>query len=451
MNFNSLEFLILFTPLAVLSFHLAPPRLRLTVLCLASCVFYGASGWLPLTLLVVTLAWGYGLGLVVGRRQRRLALALAVALPMSLLFLFKYLGYSLSLFGLSLYADGWFGFMTQAMLPAGISFYTFEVVCYFIDVHDGKMEPERDPAYFSAFLVFFPHLIAGPIMRYGQLRDQFARISSVQRLYVNFPKGMKFLIVGLAYKIFLADVPRTLMDSHHLSGAFNALDGLFEVLTYSMAIYYDFWGYSLMAVGLGELLAIRLPHNFDEPYLSRSPKEFWRRWHITLSFWLRDYVYIRLGGHDHYIRNILIVFAAVGLWHGAGTNFILWGLYHGAFVVLYHVSAPAWDRLPRPLAIAVTFAIVSLGWPLFYRDLDSYLNFLGQILSVSTAAPLQYGADQWAYVGSVALFCFLVRERWWLFNRRPLWVVDGPIGHAGLFVFTIMFLYFGRTFIYFQF
>ena len=196
-----------------------------------------------------------------------------------------------------------------------------------------------------SFATFFAHLIAGPIMRYGDLQPQLRALQTTQILKPNIVSGLKMLSIGLFLKYLSRTfVPRELQRQLSPLDGLTAVDQITQIGFWAAQIYYDFWAYSVMAIGLGRLFSIELPVNFREPYLSRNPREFWQRWHITLSYWLRDYVYIRMGGRNSYVRNILVVFALVGLWHGAGWNFVAWGIYHAALVIGYHFAAPIWDR-----------------------------------------------------------------------------------------------------------
>ncbi len=244
--------------------------------------------------------------------------------------MFKYLGFILDTVQAQPETRDHFWLFFSIVLPAGISFYTFEIVSYSLDVADKKIEPERDLLRFTSFATFFPHLIAGPIMRYADLRQQLQALQTTQVLKPNIVSGLKLLSIGLVFKIFVADFSgtRVAKASDLPLDQLSGIDQFTQVAFWSSQIYYDFWAYSVMAIGLGRLFCIELPVNFREPYLSRDPREFWQRWHVTLSYWLRDYVYIRMGGRESYVRNILIVFALVGLWHGAGWNFVAWGLYH---------------------------------------------------------------------------------------------------------------------------
>ena len=208
-----------------------------------------------------------------------------------------------------------------------------------------------------------------------------------------------------------------------------------------------------MAIGLGRLFCIELPVNFREPYLSRNPREFWQRWHITLSYWLRDYVYIRMGGRDSYVRNILIVFALVGLWHGAGWNFVAWGIYHAVLVIVYHFTAPIWDRLPKSIAIALTFILVSFGWPLFFLSLEKYAAVYWTSCDGAVACSGVSSDHDWLYLAAIGFVTFGFRERNWLYNppsQSPTFT-DSPMVLAVLMFSGLLFISWSRTFIYFRF
>ena len=387
LNFNSLEFLVLFLPVTVFAFYAVPMRLRLWVLVAASLVFYGVSGLEVLLGFLIAILWGYGTAFLFGKMPRRLAIIVAVMVPILILIMFKYTNFILDSVRAGPQVRDHLWLFLSILLPAGISFYTFEIVSYSLDVADKKIEADRDLLRFTSFATFFPHLIAGPIMRYADLRQQLQVLQSTQILKPNIVSGLKFLSIGLFFKIFVADVCGTkVARAIQLPlDRLSAIDQLTQIQFWAAQIYYDFWAYSVMAIGLGRLFCIELPVNFREPYLSRNPREFWQRWHVTLSYWLRDYVYIRMGGRDSYVRNILIVFALVGLWHGAGWNFVAWGIYHAVLVILYHFTAPVWDRLPKSIAIALTFILVSFGWPLFFLSLEKYAFFIAHLFDGAVA------------------------------------------------------------------
>lgn len=457
MNFNTLEFIFVYLPAVLIIFYLAPTRVRLLVLAVASMVFYGASGLIPLYAMLIAIFWGAGFGFVSVRiRHSAWRTWIAVSVPLAILFLFKYLGFTLDSLGVDPTARSFFNPVLAVALPAGISFYTFQIVAYIIDVADERIEPERNVIQLITYIALFPQLIAGPIVRYAEMRDQLTALRTKKAIANDLTRGVKFLSIGLFAKVFIADLPYSFSHAgyeliYDVTTEKSALGALLRIFTYSFQIYYDFWAYSLIAIGLGLLIGIQLPRNFLEPYLAPNPRQFWRRWHVTLSYFLRDYAYLKLGGNEAYVRNIVIVFALCGLWHGAGWNFVVWGLFHGALVLVYHLFRTQWDALPRPLQIGLTFTLVSLGWPLFFLDLEAYVQLLAIIVRFEIVAPTAYGAPFAIYILVVGAFTFLTREDRWLFNETKVRVLDSPITQAGLMLMAIIFLSFSHTFIYFRF
>ncbi len=465
MLFNSHEFLFFFLPFTLLVFYLVPKSLRIAVIFVASAVFYGASGLLPLAVMIFATLWGYtsvrllpeaaAHGAAPARSaRRRFAIWMGVSVPVLLLILFKYLNFILTTLEAGPETRDFFFIILAAALPAGISFYTFIIIAYVIDTADGKIQPERNFVRFAAYIWLFPHLIAGPILRYEPIVSQLKILSVADRLTPDWKTAFKYLSFGLFAKVFLADLlgwfhSYTLHKDFVTEG--TPTDALFSILSYTFIIYYDFFAYSLIAIALGKMLCIELPRNFREPYLSPTPAEFWRRWHMTLSYWLRDYVYIRLGGNRRYVRNIFIVFIVCGIWHGAGWNFVVWGAYHAVLVTGYHLSKPLWKRMPHGVQVALTFALVTLGWPLFFTDVDKYFLLLQKIVGVYGSGPPVYGWSHWAILAVIAALTFLVRERVWLYNETRSRFFDNPAVHALALFLAILFLSGSRTFIYFRF
>jgi alginate O-acetyltransferase complex protein AlgI len=406
-----------------------------------------------------TIVWAFVCALAF-RRPTTLAYVVSGSIPMLVLFLFKYLDFTISTFGISKSDVDFLSFIFAVTLPAGISFYTFEVLSYSIDVLDKKIPPERSMVKLTAFVSAYPHLIAGPILRYHELSAQLDRLATDPKVRADFVSGFKFLSFGLFAKIFFSDVLASFARVHfNIETNTSSPDALYYILSYSFRIYFDFWAYSIMAIGLGRMIGLDLPRNFREPYMSLNPREFWRRWHITLSFWLRDYVYLRMGGKDRYVRNIVVVFLACGLWHGAGWNFVLWGAYHAALVIGYHYAKEPWSRLPEVIQRTITFALVSFGWPLFNVGVDGYFNLMAQVFQLSRAGT-SFGLFHWGYLFVIAIVVFGMREDKWVFNigneKQELGklvrsVLNSPVIHACLTVVAVLFLTYRDTFIYFRF
>jgi len=452
MLFNSIDFLVIFLPITFIVFHTVPRQLRLIVLIAASFVFYASSGLIPFYFMCLSILWGF-LTAYLFRAEfpRPLATIIAISFPLWVLFMFRYLDFTLDNFGVPDDGRDSLAFFLEVLLPAGISFYTFQIISYTLDVRDGRIARDNNLIHVTAYISFFPQLIAGPIVRYSSIKGQLERLTRVDRVTVNTRLALKLITVGLAFKVIIVDRLALYTESIDIANSDNALDFLYVIFAYSFQIYYDFWAYSTIALGLGRLFGIVLPRNFREPYMSLNPRDFWRRWHVTLSYWLRDYVYLKLGGNKSYTRNILIVFAAVGLWHGAGWNFIIWGLYHAAFVLLYTASKQYWDRVPSVLQIALTFVIVSFGWPLFFLDAPTYGHMLTTVFQLSNFGFDFFRPYHWAFLAIIAIWCFAMRETVWLYNRRPRFFIDSAFVHASVLFGTALFFDWSRTFIYFRF
>ena len=384
MVFNSLAYAA-FLPLAVVLCFLAPARRRWAVLLALSCLFYAWADPRLLLLLGADVAVGYGAGRALGALRRPAArrgvLAAGAAWLLGGLFLFKYLGFAArTLAGLlGLAGLAWRPPAFSLVLPLGISFYTFQSLGYLIDVYRGTLPPERHPGYYALFVCFFPQLVSGPIGRGGDLLPQLHAEHAPDP--ARFTAGLQRILAGLFKKVVIADFLAGYVDS-----VFDSLTnqgGLTLILAgvlYSFQLYCDFSGYTDMAAGSAQLFGIRLAENFQSPYFSRSIKEFWRRWHISLSRWFSEYLYIPLGGSrcsaPRHLANLLLTFLASGLWHGAAWNFVLWGLYHGLWLCLETFTLPRVEalqaRLPAPAGrllaagrTLTTFAAATAGWMIF--------------------------------------------------------------------------------------
>lgn len=377
MLFNSFEFLLLFLPLCLVVARRLKGNALLGWICLASAVFYAFAGhvWFLVPMAVTTV-----LDFVVARamaktedgRRRRALLLTSLVCNLSLLAYFKYSGLMVDTVNDAARLFGGGTLVSRAfhvILPAGISFYTFQTLSYVIDVYRKDAEPEPNFWAYLAFVAFFPHLVAGPLTRHDQLLAQLHRAAR-EGVAPRLADGFGLFAIGLAKKVLIAD--RIALWNDQLIGTVDhagLITAWVAILGYAMQIYFDFSGYSDMAIGLGRLFGVELPQNFDRPYMSKDPSEFWRRWHITLSQWLRDYLYISLGGNRRGAfrtdLNLMITMALGGLWHGASWTFVAWGVFHGTLLVVHRQVRRTWDRIPLVLARTLTFVLVCLGWVFF--------------------------------------------------------------------------------------
>ena len=376
-HFYSFKFLIFFAVVFGVYWGLPRHRLRMVWLLLASCVFY--MSWNPWLILLIlfTAAFDYAVAIRLETMRspahRRLLLALSIGTSLALLAFFKYTNFLLdsARTTLNLFGAGVEPVLVNIVLPLGISFYTFETISYVVDVYLGRVKAVRDPVDYALYILFFPHLIAGPIVR---PRDFLPQIRRAKRFnWDRVQLGAQFFLIGLFKKVVLADHLATVADPVFAEPSGYATSAVWlAVLAYAGQIYCDFSGYSDMAVGLAHALGFRLPVNFRMPYFAASITEFWRRWHISLSSWLRDYLYVPLGGNRGgrlaTYRNLLATMLLGGLWHGASWTFVLWGAYHGVLLALHRLlprprilSALAL----RPLGVAATFLAVCVGWVFF--------------------------------------------------------------------------------------
>ena len=375
MRFSSLPFLFGFLPLTLALYFAAPPRWRNLVLLLTSLVFYGWGEPVYLGIMVLSILIDYTHGLLVERYRSRDKLARwfvaeSVILNLGLLGFFKYWDFfaeNLSrLPGITLPALG-------LPLPIGISFFTFQTMSYTVDVYRQDAPAQRDIVAFGAYVTMFPQLVAGPIVRY---REVAAELKERVNTTADFAAGAGRFTVGLAKKVLLANSIGALWDAElaaQSAGMLTALGGWLGIAAYGFQIYFDFSGYSDMAIGMGRMLGFHFPENFARPYTAASVTEFWRRWHISLTTWFREYLYIPLGGSRRgtarTVRNIFIVWLCTGFWHGASWNFILWGLHFFLWLMLEkYLLKDFLQRLPRWLRHAYTLLVVFAGWGIFAME-----------------------------------------------------------------------------------
>ena len=380
MVFSSLLFLYAFLPVCLLLYFLVPGlKGKNIVLLCASLVFYawGEPVYVFLMLAVAALNWGFGL--LLEKKRSKGLLALCVALNLASLVVFKYAGFLVencnALFGAAFRVP-------QISLPIGISFYTFQALSYSVDVYRKDVGAQRSYWKFLLYVSMFPQLIAGPIVRYV---DVAAQIESRESDPENVFRGVTRFCVGLGKKVLLADHVGQVADQL-LGGSFTGATTLgiwLGALMYMFQIYFDFSGYSDMAIGLGRIFGFRYMENFKLPYTSKSISEFWRRWHISLSSFFRDYVYIPLGGNRrHVYLNLFIVWALTGLWHGASWNFVLWGLYFFVLLCIERLLKKQLSKIPKPVRHVLTLLLILISWNVFYhtnlgRLRESFAIFFG--------------------------------------------------------------------------
>lgn len=375
MVFNSVVFLFCFLPLALLLYYVAPGRLKNLVLLVESLLFYCWTGIEFLPLILCLVVWNYLWGILTASARSRLRGFLplaAVLVNLGVLVYFKYANFLID----TINQIGNFGLASLEIgnvLPLGISYYIFKIISYEVDVYTGKIAPEKNPVTFATYVLFFPQLIVGPIVKYRDLADQLHNTKN----RCSFPqaeRGVELFVFGLAKKVILADSIGALWTDIIGTGGVG-LDNVstplawLGILAYSLQLYFDFAGYSEMSNGLAAMLGFDCPVNFDLPYISGSITEFWRRWHISLSSWFRDYIYIPLGGNrkgkSRQLLNMLLVWAATGIWHGASWNFICWGLYYFVLLTIEKLFLLKYLKKGRVWPHVYTLFFVVLGWGIF--------------------------------------------------------------------------------------
>jgi D-alanyl-lipoteichoic acid acyltransferase DltB (MBOAT superfamily) len=464
MSFASLAFVVFYPTVLVLYYLLAGRRgWQNALLLAASCFFYGWWDWRFLGLLFFTALLDFAAAqIIVDRpRWRRAALLASIGANLGVLFTFKYFDFFALQLDALLSALGLPANLAvlDVVLPIGISFYTFQSMAYTIDVYRGAFRPERDPLVFLAFVSFFPQLVAGPIQRAPDLLPQFRRDRSVTR---NSIRNALWLIVwGFFLKLVVGDSAALIADAAFRPDQEYGWSVIFGTLAFGVQIYGDFCGYSYIAKGTAALLGFDIVWNFRQPYWSTDVREFWQRWHISLSRWLRDYLYISLGGNRRGRArtglNLMLTMTLGGLWHGAGWNFLFWGVWHGAALVVHRVydgAVPQDRRLPPPLAWALTMLVVFTGWFFFRARSWELLAGMSAALSNLTWMPA-HGASLRALL--VALAPVVIVERLQLGAHDPYVIPErhpaaAALANAACVLAIIALLDRARAqFIYFQF
>lgn len=473
MLFSGVGFLFRFLPVFILIYLIVPAKCRNIVLLLGSLVFYGVGEPFFVLLLVFSVLINYGLSRYMfweprspqqNRKKKRLrrkkiALSAALIIDFGLLFVFKYWDFAAntvnSLAGRELVP------LLMLALPLGISFYTFQMVSYQIDCYRGAMQEPADFVPFAAYVSMFPQLIAGPIVRYEEVAD---RMLSRKIGVRNLENGLKLFTVGLGLKVLLANQIGTLWNTIMSAGAGNLhiTVAWLGAVAYSFQIYFDFWGYSVMAMGLAKMLGFRIPRNFDCPYVSRSISEFWRRWHMTLGRWFREYLYFPLGGSRkgkaRTILNLFIVWALTGLWHGAAWNFLLWGM---VFFLLLTIEKNTYGKAlerSRVLGHLYTLILIPITWVVFaITDMGQLTAYLGNMIGihedtvlVGTQQLVRYIKEYWVLL--IACIAFITPFPTELYHKfRDRWFMVAAL--LAVFWFSVHEIMVGNNnpFLYFRF
>ena len=461
MVFSTPIFLFLFLPAVLVLNYIIPKKYiaaKNVVLLIASLFFYAWGEPKNVLLMLLSIAVNYVCGLLLGRfdsdeKKRKVVLWASVVFNLGLLFFFKYFSFVTG------------GLFPVIKLPIGISFFTFQIMSYTIDVYRRSVEPQKSLLKLALYISLFPQLIAGPIVRYIDVEKQLTyRECTAEKT----ARGMIRFSMGLAKKVIVSNTVAAICDgifgSTNTVPAFTAWVG---VICYALQIYFDFSGYSDMAIGMGHMLGFDFLENFNYPYVSCSVQEFWRRWHISLSSWFRDYLYIPLGGNRRgkvrtYI-NLIIVFACTGLWHGASFSFIVWGLWHGLFLVIERLGfKKVLDKLPKFIGWIYTMLVVLVGWVFFRADtLSAAMKYLGEMFSFSGGVAngmaqfdnLSFIITVIAIILCTPLYQFLKGKLEKTEGGKKAAFVIGAVLATGLFILSVIFLTGSgyNPFIYFRF
>ena len=388
MVFSSLKFVFIFMPIFFTIYYLCPNKKKNIILLIGSLVFYFVGAFehpehFILLLLSIILDFYIGLIIYNSKKYRKFFLSLGIFFHIASLFLFKYAGF---IFGeINRITNS--NLMTDFFLPVGISFYTFQGISYIVDVYRGKFKAEQSLLRFAVYISMFEQLIAGPIVTYDNVGSRLKRKTVTKN---DFIVGIETFIFGLGLKVLLANPLSKLFTSVGATGyeSISTVLAWMAITAFTFHIYFDFFGYSLMAIGLGRMMGFNIPKNFDFPYISRSMTEFWRRWHITLGNWFKEYVYIPLGGNRNgtiaTMRNLLLVWLLTGIWHGAGYNFLLWGAFLAFVIIIEKLFLGKFLENHKIISHIYMILLIPLMWAIFsIEDFDSLKLFLGRLFPLS--------------------------------------------------------------------
>lgn len=393
MVFSSFEFICWFLPCFLVIYYIAPSKWKNACILFFSLVFYAVGtkeNIEYILLIIISLVMNYILGILIGRSRghKRNWLVLGLIYNFGILFVFKYLDFVIDNLNhvLHIFLPGIQLEQLHPVLPIGISFFTFQIVSYLVDVYRGRLKEEYGIVTLGTYILMFPQLIAGPIVRFEEVRE---RLEKRKHSMKGFLKGMQIFIIGLGFKVLLANRIGLLWNDVNAIGSVSVSTPLawMGIAAYSMQLYFDFYGYSLMAMGLGRMMGISIPHNFKTPYMSCSMTQFWRRWHITLGAWFREYVYIPLGGNRkgraRTVFNLFVVWMLTGIWHGADWNFIIWGLFLFTVMAVERLGAGRWLEEHKIAGHAYMLLLIPVSWLIFaISDLKELGIYFGRLVGI---------------------------------------------------------------------
>ncbi len=396
MVFSSTIFIFVFLPIVLLSYFLLGKKFKNYILLISSILFYAWGGISYLKVLIASITINYIFGLLIDKwknniKLKRIFLGIGILLNLGILFYYKY--YDFFIGNVNRVFNTSFS-LTEIVLPIGISFFTFQGMSYIIDIYRNDGKVNKNPFSVALYISFFPQLVAGPIIKYKTIDDQ---IRSRKESLEYFSYGINRFVLGLAKKVIIADILGGMADNIfnlYYSGI-DTPTAWIGAICYSFQIYYDFSGYSDMAIGLGYMFGFKFMENFNYPYISKSITEFWRRWHISLSTWFKEYLYIPLGGNrkGNVYFNLFVVFLVTGIWHGAAWTFVLWGIWHGLFILIERFSKnKSWYiKTPAVIKYIIAMLVVIIGWVLFRADsLSQAVGYIGTMFGLVNAKVITF-------------------------------------------------------------
>lgn len=469
MLFSSITFLFMFLPIVMAVYYLVPNGAKNIVLLLASLFFYAWGEPVYVVLMILSIVLNYFCGRDIeanadNPKKAKLSLVFALTANILILGFFKYYGFLLDTVNSFLTTDIPYRVLH---LPIGISFYTFQAISYVIDIYRKDAKPQKNILYFALYISMFPQLIAGPIVRYADIEEQLKMRKVTLR---KLGQGSMYFIIGLAKKVIIANSTGAVFEevAAMSTGSLSVLTAWVGVFSYAFQIYFDFSGYSDMAIGLGKMFGFEFKKNFDHPYVSKSATEFWRRWHISLGTWFREYVYIPLGGNrcsvSRNIFNLMVVWTLTGMWHGAAWNFVAWGVYYGVILVMEkYVWGSSVEQLPKPVQHIYAGAVILVGWVFFFSPSLGYaLRYLWAMIGGGSGIADAQGAFllfiHWllfviAAVGSTAYGRKLLNNAVRFSANRTVRMTVGAVLYIGIFFLSVAFLVTDtfNPFLYFRF